>query len=469
MTKFHQTIISVVFILFICVLQCDSEELRPEIGVQPLGMSGAAVSYSDEPIGAIWNPANLALTRKGNAIYEISQGGFLLSYNFRKLGSLGFGVLDLNSQDRFMEGESNNPIGTFQYGDNTVMLSYAYDFNRFMLGSNFGLNRTRNANSLWQPNFDIGGITRIKSNLLVGFSLIDMAGTNIPDQNNNILRTFKQQFTFGMTWLPEDYLQLGVDFDTTRSKLRFGTEIDVRWLSLRFGTIADLEKEKPLNWSLGGSINYNNFQINYAYIDNSELRYKHLLSVGFKFGKSEPKIAKHKSKSQNEDISHHKITSEFMSDCNIESVCHRYKVEVPLILAMIKTESNFNPKAVSSSGAVGLTQLMPPTARDLGLKVPKYRSFLYPNTNPRVDERFNPQKNLEAGVRYLSQMLKRYNGNYVLAIAAYNAGPGNVSKDVPLIDETERHIGKVLNHYYSYRNSPQRQQRDLAILDSVLE
>lgn len=469
MANFHKTaIISTLLIFFTCI-RSVSGELRPKIGAKALGMSGAIVSYSDEPTGAIWNPANLARLREGFAVYDLSQGAFLLSYPFRKFGSLGLSVIDLDGNDRFMDANPNNPIGTFQYGNNTLMLSYAGDFRKFMLGVNFGLNRTNDAESLWQPGYDIGGIMRIKPNLLAGVSLIDIAGTDFPDRDGNLLKTFRQQFTLGMTWLPEDYLQLGADLDTARSKLRLGTQINARWFSLRLGTIANFEKKTSLDWSAGCSIRYNNFQINYAYLDNPALTYKHLLSIGYRFGRLErkttPKI-EIESDSDFPKIDHAGVKS---SKSTVEYLSRKYKVEIPLILAFVKTESSFNPKAVSWVGAAGLTQLMPATARELGLKVPKYRDRKKPKVDSQVDERFDPRKNLEAGVKYLSQMLKRYDGNYVLAVAAYNAGPGNVKKNVPLIDETEKHVGKVLNRYYSYKNSSQQLQKDLAVLNLVLD
>ncbi|MCH8294971.1 lytic transglycosylase domain-containing protein, partial [Candidatus Poribacteria bacterium] len=109
-----------------------------------------------------------------------------------------------------------------------------------------------------------------------------------------------------------------------------------------------------------------------------------------------------------------------------------------------------------------------PTARELGLKVPEYKNIRQPNLDPQVDERFHPRLNLEAGVKYLNAMLKRYDGNYVLAVAAYNAGPGNVQKNVPLIRETERHVGKVLNHYYQYKLDTALRDADLQKLDALL-
>jgi len=151
----------------------------------------------------------------------------------------------------------------------------------------------------------------------------------------------------------------------------------------------------------------------------------------------------------------------------VERLAKKHGLELPFILAVMRIESSFNPNAVSNSGAVGLMQLMPDTARDLGLKVPAYKNIKKPNKNPRVDERFDTKKNIVAGTEYLRQMLNKYDGNYVLALSAYNAGPGKVVKTVPEIRQTERHVGKVLNYYYEYKNSPQLMRDALRKLDAI--
>ena len=118
----------------------------------------------------------------------------------------------------------------------------------------------------------------------------------------------------------------------------------------------------------------------------------------------------------------------------ISKASNRYGVDAGLIKAVIKAESNFNPTAVSHAGAQGLMQLMPGTARSLG-----------------VNDSFDPEQNVMAGTRFLSDLLKRYNGDLDSALAAYNWGPGNVDrKPDRLPRETRDYLARVKQLYSSY-------------------
>lgn len=106
----------------------------------------------------------------------------------------------------------------------------------------------------------------------------------------------------------------------------------------------------------------------------------------------------------------------------------RYGVPENLLKAVARAESDFNPKAVSGCGASGVMQLMPDTARSLG-----------------VSDVFDAEQNINGGAKYLSDLLKKYGGNVDLALAAYNAGPGNVAKygGVPPFEETQKYISRI--------------------------
>ncbi len=120
-------------------------------------------------------------------------------------------------------------------------------------------------------------------------------------------------------------------------------------------------------------------------------------------------------------------------DAAIEQAAARHNVDPNLVRSVIKVESNFNPNAVSRKGAMGLMQLMPRTARSLHV------------TNP-----FDPQQNVDAGVRHLKSLLESYGGNIKLSLAAYNAGAGAVARSsgVPRFAETQNYVRRITEIYY---------------------
>ncbi|MBF0177564.1 MAG: lytic transglycosylase domain-containing protein [Magnetococcales bacterium] len=121
----------------------------------------------------------------------------------------------------------------------------------------------------------------------------------------------------------------------------------------------------------------------------------------------------------------------------IQKAAHHHNLDPALLKAVVAVESDFNPRSVSSKGALGLMQLMPGTAHDMGL------------ANP-----FNPEQNLRAGARYLKLMLERF-PTLPMALAAYNAGPTCVDSygGIPPYPETRQYIRKVLEQYWRNANA----------------
>ncbi len=161
----------------------------------------------------------------------------------------------------------------------------------------------------------------------------------------------------------------------------------------------------------------------YVYIDNNGVLHFTNVSTSsknYKIYLKEPQ--KKKSTSNLTDLYDHVISE----------ASKRHGVSFSLLKALIKTESDFNPQAVSSAGASGLMQLMPENIKILKIKNP-----------------FDPRENIMGGARYLKQLINRFDGKLPLALAAYNAGPGAVEqyRRIPPFKETENFVREVMKYY----------------------
>ena len=151
-------------------------------------------------------------------------------------------------------------------------------------------------------------------------------------------------------------------------------------------------------------------------------------------------FAKYRSKSEHElrNVGHSTAASRRLArayDPQIRRASRQHGVSAALVKAVIAAESGFDPSAVSRRGAQGLMQLMPETARDLG-----------------VDDALDPWQNIDGGTRYLGEMIERFPGELSLAVAAYNAGPEAVKRHqgVPPYEETRTYVQRVLRLYKKY-------------------
>jgi len=135
--------------------------------------------------------------------------------------------------------------------------------------------------------------------------------------------------------------------------------------------------------------------------------------------------------------------SELLYHPIILQAADRYQVDPAIVKAIIMAESSFNPRAVSKKGAKGLMQLMPETAEEMGVK-----------------DIFNPEHNINGGVRYYKKLLQRFKGDVKLALAAYNAGLKKVKehKGVPPFKSTRYYIKKVFEYYRYYKNQLETDQ-----------
>ena len=501
----------------------DPLDLRPEVGTRGIGLGGAFIGSADDATSPLWNPAGLATLQRGNLIYDLSQGAVSFAYPIQPIGTFGVNFLDLNARDRFLLKHTANPIGSFELGNNQALFSYARKFGTLQIGASTGFSRAPYYGSLWAPNYDVGLLTQLNDHLAIGMRLRDIAGVTIRHTDGRVLQTFNQQVAIGAVFTPHPIIRWHNRFDLTPA--HFGTSIEIgnKTIAAHVGSTFTLNDERPFqSWRVGFSLNQLEKEFHYTYLNQENFEHRHLVSIGMSFGETQsisqatqisrqeqkgntivPKTPasiptptvviqqpvpkdeppkdeppKDEPKTPTTDISQKpnpKIEIETQKPEQTRDgylslqIAAEYHVDLPLMLAIIRAESNFNPLAVSKNGAAGLMQVMPATARDLGLKVPQYQDKRKPKLNAKIDERFDPHKSLHAGLAYFKMLLEKYKGNLTLALGAYNIGPGKVKVDGPLTSRGKNYANKVLNLAQYYRNNEKQMESALKRLEVLLD
>ena len=494
--KWGLLLVAAAFLLFSYFLgqkstSSDPINLRPEVGTRGIGLGGAFISSADDATSPLWNPAGLATLQRGNLIYDLSQGAVSLAYPIKPIGTFGVNFLDLNGGDRFLFDHVANPIGSFELGNNQALFSYARKFGPLQLGASTGYSRAPYYGSRWAQNYDVGVLTALNTHFALGVRLRDISGVTIRHRNGQVLQTFDQQLALGTVFTPHPMIRWHNRLDITPPCLGTSLEIGSDTIAARVGsTFTFGDEAPPQSWSLGFSLNQLGKQLHYTYLNQENLEHKHLVSIGMSFGRTQPISHKPEavassapqapisksttvassapqapiSKSTTET---QKIEQPKPADKAVQ-IAKQYDIDVELMLAIIYAESNFNPIAVSKNGAGGLMQMMPETARELGLTVPKYQDKRKPKLDSHIDERFDPHKNLHAGLTYFKMLFEKYRGNLTLALGAYNVGPGKVRVAGPLISSGKRYANRVLSRSQLYRDNVAQMETDLKRLEALL-
>ncbi len=466
------TIVFLVFAYFLSqeITLSDPLNLRPEVGTRGLGLSGAFISSADDATSPLWNPAGLATLERGNLIYDLSQGAVSIAYPIKYIGTFGVNFLDLNRSDRFLVEHTANPVGSFKLGNNQALFSYARRFGAFQLGASTGYSRAPYYGSLWAPNYDVGVLTEINPHLAVGMRLRDIAGVTIRHREGQVLKTFDQQLALGAVLTPHPIIRWHNRLDILHPHFGTSVEIGNRTIAARVGSMFTFGTETPSQfWSIGFSLNQLGKQFHYTYLNHDDFKHRHLASIGMSFGGPQP-ISRSAGSNQQPATSKEVENRRLMANNQYKAaqIAREYDIDAALMLAIIHTESKFNPIAVSKNGAGGLMQLMPDTAREFGLKVPQYQNKRKPKLDPKVDERFDSHKNLHAGLTYFKMLHEKHLNNLTLALGAYNVGPSKVKIRGPLISRGKRYAKKVMNRSQYYRDNAAQMEIDLQRLERLL-
>ncbi|MBT3267213.1 transglycosylase SLT domain-containing protein [Candidatus Poribacteria bacterium] len=446
------------------------------VGARPAGMAGITSTVADRGSALFGNPALLPDVDDAGFLLDAGQGAVAASLPLGRVGAIAAGALDLDHDDRFLIDQPWNPVGTFRTGANRASVAYGVrPYARMSLGAT--LDGWRSAEGDWSPGNTIGVS-------LTPTGPFEMGG------QAHFRRDAEWLWSVGAAWRPAAQFQLRAEL--MPEAYAFGVESEWRRLSVRAGLRSSTDALAPgSTGAYGVTLNVTQSSaVHYAYQFDTEHFSGGRHSLSFDVPRwaaagatnvvrrarstaarpagpapTEPRaqaasrpavvIVPPGTTPQRVIKSAVDKTPDIPGNARrslrrlIEHHSEKYGVETPLILAVMRAESGFDPAAISTSKAVGLFQLLPPAARDMGIDIPASAVL-----DRRRDGRFHPIRNADAGIRYMAHLLQRFDWNYVLAVSAYNAGPGNVNGSVPRMRETERHVGKVLNYYYGYRNDP---------------
>jgi hypothetical protein len=237
--------------------------------------------------------------------------------------------------------------------------------------------------------------------------------------------------TFSSSWLSTPYVQAEAGSDRNNTVIISSTDDNGRRIYVNEAVpVASKRVSAPVR------------QNSLAYWSGIEHRWKPVPSANIRAARSAAEEVNHylgeepgtnSGRETSGNFAHGRGFTPQEIDAAIDQAAVRHNVDPNLVRAVIKVESNFNPNAVSRKGAMGLMQLMPQTARQL-----------------RVSNPFDPEQNVDAGVRHLKQLMENYGGDVKLTLAAYNAGQGAVARSagVPRFAETRNYVKRITQLYY---------------------
>lgn len=434
------------------------------VGARSRGAGSVTATLRGDPASLFGNPALIADAERAGFLLDATQGSLAAAIPVSEGGVVSFGAVNLDPVDTTV-----GPLAPLRIGAYRASLGYAHSFGHAQAGMT--LDRWLLSGGGRYTGFSLGALVEPSPYAQFGAQAIwldpDGWGTLDADMRSGESWNWR----YGAMIRPADNLRFIAEM--SRGTVAFGMETDWRMLSARAGWRGDSRL------SAGGSVNLpQGAVVHYAYDFDSETPREgdHSLSISIPLQASNPHVApvpapapvpaapaprptiivvpegaeppKRLVASAVDPKPDIPLDARHSLRALIESHSRKYGIPPELLLGIVHAESSFDPNAVSKSGAVGLFQLMPGAARDMGIQLPDSAIL-----DRKRDLRFNPMVNADAGIRYFAHLLQRFDWNYALAIAAYNAGPGRVATDIPQRSETERYVSRVLNFYYRYSSN----------------